>query len=97
MPEPYCVSDIMMPVMDGVEMMRKLKADDAQSHIPRDIADCQGESDSDREEGYASGADNICPAVQLYVGFKRPYQQSSSPAHEATERFCRTSCACGEI
>lgn len=51
------VTDIMMPVMDGMEMTRLLKTDVATSHIPVVMLTAK-DTQSAREEGYETGADS---------------------------------------
>ena len=51
------ISDVMMPVMDGLEFTRQLKADTATSHIPVILLTARSLSQQ-REEGYHEGADS---------------------------------------
>lgn len=51
------VCDVMMPVMDGLEFTRRLKADTATSHIPVILLTARSLSEQ-RGEGYGTGADS---------------------------------------
>lgn len=50
------VSDIMMPVMDGLTMCRNIKGDETTSHIPVILLTAKSREDQ-KAEGYESGAD----------------------------------------
>jgi len=51
------ISDIMMPVMDGIEMCKALKKEMSTCHIPIVLLTAKG-SIQDKSEGYSAGADS---------------------------------------
>ena len=51
------VSDIMMPKMNGIQMIHQLKGNIQTSHIPIILLTAK-DTDEDKEEGYDSGADS---------------------------------------
>lgn len=60
------VSDVMMPVMDGLTFCSKIKEDEVTSHIPVILLTARSE-ESQRIEGYEHGAEPISPNLSVPI------------------------------
>ncbi|MBQ6227107.1 MAG: substrate-binding domain-containing protein [Prevotella sp.] len=85
------VSDVMMPVMDGLQFCKKLKEDGITSHIPVILLTARS-TDSQQMEGYEHGADayltkpfNAQLLVARIYNLLKNRQQLGHPAEAKTE------------
>ncbi len=83
------VSDIMMPVMDGLELTRRIKSNVETSHLPVLLLTAR-QTDDDRIDGYDVGAD-----AYLTKPFSMPLLRSRirnllQQRHDIAERFRRS-------
>ena len=85
------VSDVMMPVMDGLQFCKKLKEDGITSHIPVILLTARS-TDSQQMEGYEHGADayltkpfNAQLLIARIYNLLKNRQQLSIPADAKTE------------
>jgi len=80
-PPDLVISDIMMPVMDGIELCCKIRDNFETSHLPLILLTAKAEID-DRIEGLRAGADSYIPkpfhAEHLKVRIEKLLQQRQS-------------------
>lgn len=83
----FIISDIMMPVMDGLEFTKKVKNNFATSHIPVLLLTAKSATDV-RIEGYKSGADGYIAkpfGAELLTARIHNMIESRNRLHEAFE------------
>ena len=80
------VTDITMPHLDGIELLRRLKADPATAAIPVVLLSAKSQ-DSDIFEGKRSGAETYLPKpfspAQLLEAVQETFNATGTPAGDA--------------
>ena len=84
------VSDIMMPVMNGMDMCKKLKEDVRTSHIPIILLTAK-DSLQDKEDGYLIGADSYLTKPFSATLLHSRIQNLLDSRRKLAERFSSTS------
>ena len=92
LPQPDLILlDIMMPEMDGYEVCRRLKADDATAHIPVIFVTAKGEIEDEAEGFDVGGVDYITKPVSPPIVIRRIATHLSLIRIEALNDLARSS------
>ena len=92
------ISDVMMPKMDGYEMMKKIKQDEKTSHIPIILLTAKSDKDS-KLEGLGLGADDyitkpfdtaeLLARIRNLIDMRRLLQEKFSRENYTSEKIAK--------